>query len=588
MKRFFFAVAATAMGFSVQSALGYTSGTFQQAGQGACPAVPSINASFVYLLTDGTVMVQDQSNKYQNWYRLAPDNTGSYACGTWTQLASIPNSFNYGPRFYSGAVLPDGRFAIQGGEYNLGNPTATDTNLGAIYLPTTNQWLPLRPPPGWTQVGDAQSVVLPNGQWIAANSQTSQQALFNASNLTWTPTGSNFDPTANPNVTNTNDEAGWTLLPDGSVFTVNSNMACLVAPGCPPFDINSATTYAQRWIAGNLLRNSTSAVASNKSPTTIGTWYSAGSTNTQLYDTGVEMGPQVLLPATPANQNGTVLVLGATGNVAVYTPPPLTNPPSTLPGSWANTTKLPATCGASGTLQCGANDVPAVLLPSGNVLLFSGPAATGPTKGGTSTCPASCEFPAGALFFEFSGGVWNPVSLTGAAAPLATQIAGDPSWVGAMLLLPNGQVMFTDGLNGGSNKVWMYTPLQGSPSPAWAPTITSYPTVITRNQTYNIYGYLFNGMSQASYYGDDYQNATNYPIVQVTMDASPNHIYYGRTHDHSSMGVAQMTLPVSTKFELWDCAHQIAGSACVNETGPATLVVIANGIPSVPVNVTIQ
>jgi hypothetical protein len=126
------------------------------------------------------------------------------------------------------------------------------------------------------------------------------------------------------------------------------------------------------------------------------------------------------------------------------------------------------------------------------------------------------------------------------------------------------------------------------PSAAWQPTVTSFPTVITRNQTYNIYGYLFNGMSQANFFGDDVQNSTNYPIIRVTMDATPNHVYYGRTHDHSSMGVTQTTLPVSTKFELWDCAHQIAGSACVNETGPATLVVIANGIPSVPVNVTIQ
>jgi hypothetical protein len=306
----------------------------------------------------------------------------------------------------------------------------------------------------------------------------------------------------------------------------------------------------------------------------------------------------VLLPATPTNTNGQVLVIGATGNVALYTPPSVTSPPSTATGSWASPApaKLPSTCGAAGTAQCGGNDIPAVLLPSGNVLIFSAQAATGPTKGGASTCPTSCEFPNGGHFFEFNGSSWAQVT---EPATLATQVLADPSYVGALMLLPNGHVLFSDGINnsGTHNQVWDYTP-QGSPNPAWQPTITSFPNVITRNaacaavpcaggNTYILSGVLFNGMSQASYYGDDFQNATNYPIVQVTMNAAPNHVYYGRTHDHSSMGVAQTTLPVSTKFDLWACP-QPNGAACVAETGAATLVVIANGIASAPVNVTIN
>jgi hypothetical protein len=152
-----------------------------------------------------------------------------------------------------------------------------------------------------------------------------------------------------------------------------------------------------------------------------------------------------------------------------------------------------------------------------------------------------------------------------------------------MISLPNGHVLYTDG----STTIWEYTPA-GASNPAWQPTITTYPQVITRNLTYNIYGYLFNGMTQANFFGDDVENATNYPIIQVTMDAAPNHVFYGRTHDHSAMGVARTTLPVSTKFELWDCGHQIAGSACVGDTEAATLRVIANGIASPPVSVTIQ
>ena len=520
-------------------ALGATpTGTFNQAGQGACPGVPAINVAFSYLLTDGTVMVQDQSNQYQNWWRLTPDNTGSYLCGTWTQLASIPNSFGYGPRFYASAVLPDGRFIIAGGEYNLGSSTATNVAKAAIYLPRTDQWLPVRPPTGWTTIGDAQGVVLPNGQWMLADSQSTKQALFNANNLTWTPTGSQFGA-------GTNDESAWTLLPDGSVFTVLDDGG------------NGPPQPAQRWVSGS-------------TGLPIGTWYSAGTVDQELFDKRSEMGPQVLM------MDGKVLAIGATGNVSIYTPPAVTSPPSTLPGSWTDTTVLPATCGSGGTSQCGGNDAPGALLPSGNVLTFAGPIGDG-TKAN--------EFRSGSHFFEYDrtaiSPVWNQVT---EPAGLAGQILNDASFVGTLLMLPNGQVLFTDGIGSG-NSVWTYTP-NGTPNGAWRPTITAFPATITRNQTYTIFGTLFNGMSQTSYYGDDAQNASNFPIVQGTITGT-GHVFYGRTHDHSAMGVAQTTLPVSTKFELWTCP-QTKNAACVPETGAATLRVIANGIPSAPVNVTIN
>src|ERR1700734_2804015 len=58
---------------------------------------PLVNAPTFYpgsalLLTDGTVMVQDQGSSgagTSNWWKLTPDNTGSYVNGTWTQLASL-------------------------------------------------------------------------------------------------------------------------------------------------------------------------------------------------------------------------------------------------------------------------------------------------------------------------------------------------------------------------------------------------------------------------------------------------------------------------------------------------------------------
>jgi hypothetical protein len=111
---------------------------------------PSFGASTALLLTDGTVMVHQVEGSA--WWRLTPDNTGSYVNGTWTQLASLPPGYTL--LYYGSAVLPDDRLMIQGGEYN-GGSTEVWTNLGAIYNPATNSWTSVAPPSGWSQIGDA-------------------------------------------------------------------------------------------------------------------------------------------------------------------------------------------------------------------------------------------------------------------------------------------------------------------------------------------------------------------------------------------------------------------------------------------------
>jgi hypothetical protein len=141
-----------------------------------------------------------------------------------------------------------------------------------------------------------------------------------------------------------------------------------------------------------------------------------------------------------------------------------------------------------------------------------------------------------------------------------------------MLVLPTGQIMFTDE----SNDVQIYSPI-GAPNPAWVPTVSTFPAAITRGTTYNIYGKLFNGMSQANAYGDENLAATNYPLVRVT-NVATQHVFYARTHDHSAMGVAMTSTTVFTRFELPLGA----------ETGASQLEVIANGIPSAKVNVTVN
>ena len=73
------------------------------------------------------------------------------------------------------------------------------------------------------------------------------------------------------------------------------------------------------------------------------------------------------------------------------------------------------------------------------------------------------------------------------------------------------------------------------------------------------------------------ETATNYPLVRITND-STHHVFYARTHGHSTMGVATGTATVSTNFDV----------PATMETGASKLEVVANGIPSVAVGVTVQ
>ena len=95
-------------------------------------------------------------------------------------------------------------------------------------------------------------------------------------------------------------------------------------------------------------------------------------------------------------------------------------------------------------------------------------------------------------------------------------------------------------------------------------------------QTYQISGTQFNGLSQASAYGDESQNATNYPLVRITNGAS-GHIIYARTHGHTNMGVATGSLIVATSFDV----------PTAIESGDSGLEVIANGIASASVAVVV-
>ena len=465
------------------------------------------------LLTDGRVLVHEEPNctgagcvgsDYTAWYTLTPDKSGSYINGTWTKVASLKSG--YEPLFFGSAVLPDGKVVIQGGEYNCpdGNCTGTWQNLGALYDPAKNTWTSTTPP--FPHVGDTESVVLPNGTWMLASCCAiafgdSTFPLYAYFNES--TLDFTVESSASDGKADDFDEEGWNLLPNGKVLTVDAY----------------TTNTNVNGMNSELYDPST-----NK-------WATAGSTIVQLWDSGCgtgngsfEVGPGVLMP------NGTVFYTGGSdceaGNIATY---------NWSTGTWTAQSPFPN--------SDAANDAPASIETNGNVIVMASP------YNDTFSTPST--------FYE-----WNGTSLK--TFPNPANAANDASFAGHLLVLPTGQILFTDFTTG----VEVLT-TAGTYQSAWQPTITSAPSSLTPGQTYSISGTQFNGLSQGAFYGDDFQDATNYPLVRIVNNGT-GHVFYAKTHGHSTMGVATGTTPVSTSFDV------PAGI----ETGPCELYVVANGIPS--------
>jgi hypothetical protein len=497
----------------------------------ASPWTPLINqpnflldgASVPILLTDGSVLIQDAG--FPDWWKLTPDKFGSYVNGTWSEVASLPAT--YSPLYHSAAVLPDGRLIIEGGEYLL-NAAQTElvptwTPQGSIYDPVADIWTPVAPPSFFTgfgphpqTIGDAQSVVLANGTYMQANCCTVEQALLDAKTLTWTRTGANkFD---------INDEEGWTLLPNGRVLTVDAYVPVNI-----PYEPTG--TNSEIYNPHN------------------GTWSSAGSTIVQLWDSAAacggenvatfEVGPAVLRP------DGTVFYAGSdTCEISKGPPPVFANGHTAI----YNSTNGKWTAGPDFTGGNNIADGPAALEPNGKVLMFASP--------GFGDAPST--------FFEWDGKKLSQV-------PGTPNAPTDGSYFGNMLVLPTGQILFTDF----SNDIEIYTPTPGHPENT-EPRLLFAPIFLSPGESYQAFGFLFNGVSQGAAYGDDVQGATNYPLVRIT-NLINGHVRYSRTHDHSTMAVASNGL-VSTRFD-------VPGN---QEPCICKLEVVANGVASNPVFVFVQ
>lgn len=455
---------------------------------------PPDGAIITMQMTDGTVIAQ--GGGVSDWWKLTPDNKGSYKNGTWTQLASLPSG--YSPYAMAEAVLADGRLVISGGEYNEGFNCCQFTNQSAIYDPLTNKWTMIDPPRGWTNIGDAPSIVLADGRFVIGYKFRTKMAALDPSTLTWT---------ALPSIHKNGmiAEEGWVLLPDDTFLTVDVKA-----------HPRSERYYPKTGKWGD--EGDTANVDLRGAQNCCGNCIEYGPKN-KCYDPPGETGAAVRRP------DGTVFATGSTpdsqntAHTAIWTPSSTGNK-----GTW--------TAGPDFPNGDQSFDDPVSILPNGNALV---------------------EGESGQLY-EFDGKNLN--------------VEHGLFGYGSLMPLPTGEILV------GGSAVYKST---GTYQSSWAPTISNSPSTVTRGQTYKIAGTQFNGLNQGAAFGDEFDSHTNYPLVRITNNSS-GHVFYCRTHNHSSMGVATGSKTVTTKFDV----------PSGMETGAGMLEVVANGIPSTAVAVTVN
>lgn len=495
------------------------------------PTVASgaFSSDTMLLLTDGSVLLHNAYGK--EWLRLTPDSAGRYETGTWSTELNMINTREY----FASGVLNDGRvFAIGGEESDAGS----DTPLGEIFDPQTNQWSAINKPASFDFVrGDCNGTVLSDGRVLLGGATPSgapstwfkRTAIWDPRTNTWVEAGRKFGALPTTDKKDPFEEETFALLRDGSVLVPSVR----------------DTPKAQRYVPA------------------LDEWVNCAPSPVKLAidtlkGTGVyETGPIILLPS------GKAFVIGGTGKTVIFTP----GPHPTDPGSWTLGPVFPNdTSGSPNWPTLTALDAPGCLLPSGKVVCLAG--TTEPDSGD--------YFSLNPVFLEY-----DPHSSATILPPLDAQPSlpvGNWTWQSFFLLLPTGQLL----CSAHSNSLFLYTPdpASGSPHHSWRPAHISVPDCMVPGQSYRLFGTQINGLSQAVSYGDDAGMATNYPIVRLTNPAS-GQVVYVRSHDFSTMGVATGSL---VPDDLHSCMIDIPSNLSL---GDWSLVVIANGIASHPLEVKI-
>jgi hypothetical protein len=486
----------------------------------------------------------------QAWYWVA-----NWVCQAWTWIYYV---FCIGGNGGAAFLLTDGSILMNESASGYG----------------TRRWWKLAPDSSgnyaggtWIRVRDSlngrkyfASAVMADGRLAVCGGEYSDSSGSNTQDETnlceiYDPVADTWTPLPSPPLTQVGD-APCSILPDGRflIGDINSTTTFTLDPAATAWTTTAAKESIpseESWAlvadgtvvtveALNAPFAETYNISSNKWTRTV------APLSANIVETASsEIGPAILLT------DGRVFFVGAAGGVtAIYTP-------GALPSPWSAGPAIPGVS-RRGPAQ-GAKDGPAALEPGGKVLF---PVA--PVDGTKGNYLSPCTF------FEFDGTnlatVGNPPN------------SNCPTYVGRLLVLPSGDIFWTR-----EDDTAMYL-FQSTdpPNNAWRPVITSSLSTVSPGATITVSGTQFNGLSQAVGYGDDYTAATNYPIVRIR-NSKTGQIRYCRTANHRigatpSMGVATGVATVST---------QVTIPAGI-EPGESQLFVVANGIPSNPVNVVVR
>lgn len=431
--------------------------------------------------------------------------------------------------------------------------------------------------------GAVPTILLPGGGTILAGSLVDKSAyLYSIASDSWAATGSKlFDKS---------DEEGYVLTSDGKVVTYDIFQS--VAKGAGYAESYDPTTGAWSDIspgdgsaAGDLPLLSSAAL-------------------------GDEFGPILRL------QDGRIFAIGATNATAFYT---------ATSNTWAAGPTITGTLNGN-PAPFGADDAPGAILPNGHVLFAAdaGPAAVTSTGNTTAGSNVITNIPSTALFqvgwnvtqtdglsnvippnttitsvdspsqihisnnalttnagfgLKFGGTFSRPTQLFdfnpaggGSISPVAPALAdpvlaGEGSYNTRMVLLPTGQVLFSDS----TNQLYVYTG-DGVPKPKLRPVINNI--AYNGGGVFTLTGKQLNGQSAGADYGDDVQMDSNYPILRLVSRAGD--VYYCRTYNWSKVAVGTSKARETVNFTLNSALPAGNYSAVVSGAGISSFPVFVN------------
>ena len=461
------------------------------------------------------------------------------AQGTWTPLANAAPQYNQGVMLQ----LTDGTVLVKtaaGGTAGIGSVWNRLTpDVHGSYINGT-----------WSEVVGMvdgrlyfSAQVLRNGFVYVAGGEygTGRTAaeIYSPNDDMWFPTATTID------MGDTLSDANSEILPDGRVLqavvvsdaTVSHHTylydpaTFTFSPGPNTLGLDNESSWVKMKDNSILFADIYATTTERYIPAT-NTWVPDADLPTDLYDAyGYETGAAFMLP------DGRAFFMGSTSKSAYYTPSG-----TTAPGTWTMGPDIPDSLGAP--------DAAAAMMPNGKILCaFS------------HTPTLDSVFHTRTMYFEFDylANVFTPV-----LTPYGNDSEEHASYVSNMLVLPDGSILYADQ---GDDQYFVYKPA-GAPLAAGKPAISSIYTT-THCDTFIATGTLFNGISEGAGYGDDWQMATNYPIVRLSRNDS---VFYASTYNWNSTGIMRGSAPDTTQFVL------PAGL----QPGTYQLQVIANGIASNP------